>query len=435
MICSRLRSVGIRIIVIIALVLGIFPFGGLYLQTQASDLSFRAGVGYELLSQEYFIDTVAFSGPDSVLSRWALSTNYLDDMKAQIRIDWLPYDDRRLQLRGSWDQTNEFVRGRLTSQWRTPAGGGAIDLWSELESKQRYRGEEEFGDSYWQGWTRLKWTRPISDRWSLIAQGRADGVAFLRPADYNYSYYRVGGETGIQWLVGEFSIADAQLFYYHREVPDSIDLNYESTGIQATLFGFMNHGDLDAFLRFENKDYNRPDHRDDHVRLEAQARHNWRFGLTRHFLRQEIEYESNNYHPEDRINFDYGRFEVAVLFGIQTGILEVALGPRWENLAEDEDTLLTGQDYNEYSARADLNLISPPGWFISAESITGRRDLQNENDYRSDYTFERISLITDVDLGWGLNLNLLFSGEWEWHEVNRDDSRIFLLTTSLAYGF
>ncbi len=435
MICSRLRSVGIRIIVIIALVLGIFPFGGLYLQTQASDLSLKAGVGYELLSQEYFVDTVAFSGPDSVLTQWALTTNYLDDMKAQFRIDWLPYDDRRLQLRGSWDQTNEFVRGRATSQWRIPVGVGTMDLWSELEGKQRYRGEEKFGDSYWQGWTRLKWTRPVDEKWNLVVQGRGDGVAFLRPADYNYSYYRAGGELGLQWLVGEFSTADAQLFYYHREVPDSTDLNYESSGIQATFFGFMDHFDLDAYLRLETKNYNRPAHRDDHLRIEAQARHNWRFGLSGWFLRQEIEYEANNYHPEDQINFDYGRFETAALVGVRVGLFDAALGPRYEHLSEDEDTLLTGQDYDEYSARADLNLVSPPGWFISAESITGRRNLRHENEYRSDFTFERLSLIADVGLGGGLNLSLLFSGEWEWHEVERDDSRIFLINTSLTYGF
>jgi hypothetical protein len=392
-------------------------------------------LGYELLSQEYFVDTVAFSGADSVLTQWALSTNYLDDMKAQFWFDWLPWDNRRLQFRGSWDQTNEFMRGRLTGQWRAPAGGGEFDLWSEIESKQRYRGEEEFGDSYWQGWTRLKWTRPVSNKWSLVLQGRGDGVAFLRPADYNYSYYRLGAEAGVEWLVGEFSTVDARLFHYHREVPDSTDLNYLSSGIQASFFGFMDHGDLDAYARLENKDYNRPGHRDDHVRLEGQVRHNWRFGTGGWLLRQEIEYESNSYHPDDEVNFDYRRFEAAVLSGIESGVVEVALGPRYEYLSEDEDTLLTGRDYNEYSARTDLNLLSPPGWFISAESVYGRRDYEREDDYRSDYTFERLSLIADVGLGGGLNLSLLFSGEWEWHEVERDDSRIFLVTTSLTWGF
>jgi hypothetical protein len=73
--------------------------------------------------------------------------------------------------------------------------------------------------------------------------------------------------------------------------------------------------------------------------------------------------------------------------------------------------------------------------FLSAESVIGYRDLKDNDELLTDYTYERISLIGDIKLVGGLSLNMLLSAEWEWHRIATNDSETYLLASSLMYSF
>lgn len=403
-------------------------------QLWASDLSVKAGIGYEFLSQEYFLDSTGNAAGDSVLENWALTTYYLDDLKARVALNYLPHDDRSVELQATYEQTDEFFRGRLATRLVTRWSQTRFDISAELDTRQRYRGTADFGDSYWQGYGRIKGTRALGNSWSLLAQGKFDGVRFENPADYNYHYYRLGGIVGLQKNFADFSAAEMTLFYTKRQVPDSSDLAYKDLGAQVVYFGFHSRGDIDAILRLQAKDYARKDGRDDYFRTELEVRHRLTFG-TSWFTRQELLFESSRFSEDDLANFDYSRLKLSWTAGLQWTGTSVAVGPVFEVLAEDQDSYFDGEDYSEFGIRGQFDLILPTGTFFSVESDFGQRRYDAVADFQSNFYYERLSLIGEMGLVGDLSLDCLLSAEWEWHDVPQDNTRIYLVSSGLAWTF
>lgn len=402
--------------------------------TFASGLTVRAGLGYDFLSQEYFLDSAALSGPDSTITAWALTTDYLDDVKGQLWLTYSPHDDGHLRIEAAYDQTPEFLRGRLSADHRFRAGKARFRLSGELEGKNRYRGTSEFGDSYLLAETRTRLSVPLSKSMNVNFQVRADGVRFESASIYNYDYYRLSARLGLDRLFEDFSLADFHLSAETRRVPDSSELCYVKIGGALSYFGLYGSGDLDLQAHFEKKDYQQPDGKDDHYRLEAVADHRLRFGR-KWFSRQEIDFELTHFDPDDAVNVSYSRLGIAFLGGLEGIYLSLAGGPDFELLDEQEGDQPVGEDYWEVGGRVDLDYLKPGKLLASVQSILGKRNLKADAELQSDFLFERVNLIGDLTIAGFLRLNLLFSAEWEWHEREEDDCRTFLLSTNLSYTF
>jgi hypothetical protein len=69
------------------------------------------------------------------------------------------------------------------------------------------------------------------------------------------------------------------------------------------------------------------------------------------------------------------------------------------------------------------------------ENQLGHRNYLNNPDYNSDSIFDRITLIGTAWIFRALSVDILFSAEWEWHRVDSDDSRLYLLSAGLSYNF
>ncbi len=415
------------------LLIGFIMFGP-SLPSAAARTQFKAGLGYDFISQEYFADSVSYLGGDSAISEWALKTDYLDDIKGTLSMLYLPYEDRRIELQTSLEQTPDFFRVRLNNGMRLPVGRNRLDIYSDLEMKKRINGESSAGDDYSQGYARARYTLKHSDRFDNWLQVKTDFVSFDSVAAYNYNYYRLGVATGFSYRYSYFSSVDLSAFYLARKVADSSDLDYDSYGAESSTFGFHTSGEYDLFARFERKDYQHSTGKDDQYRLEFQGRNKMRI-TEPFFMRQVLEWESTIYDGNDDANQNYSRTSISFLQGMEFGSSELAAGPTATFLSEESSSLLESEDYTEWGAEIQFDHFSMSGFFLSAKSVTGRRDYENDGDFFSDFLFERVSLIGDLGLMKHLNLSLFYSAEWEWHDLETDDSRIDLLSTNLVYSF
>ncbi len=404
----------------------------------AADLSLRAGLGYDFLSQQYFLDSVYYDGADSTLTEWALKSTYLDDVKGQVTAFIHPLADRSLELQTSLEQTADYLRLKLISNWDLRPGRMRLDIDNEFEWRNRFDPTSQFGDSYLFGYSRVKAAYPTSKSVSLISQARFEGVDFRSGLSTSFDYVRLGGKLGLEKSFPDFSFADFSLTVSGRSVPDSSVMDYSSLGAEGSFFGFLPIGNLDFSARYEFKNYNRPDQQDDQHRFEMYA-HN-RLGLSdRWFSRQDIDLEGVVYSVGDWINADYLRVGGSVMGGMEVGALSLAAGPDVELLTEKRlsgDSLaFDGEDYFESGLKVDLDYIAAGGVFASVESTTGYRDLKYENSFQTGFVYERVYLIGDIKIFSVLNLSVLFSAEWEWHSQRKDNSELYLLSSSLTYAF
>lgn len=396
----------------------------------SSSLELKTSVGYDFVSQEYFLDSVT---TDTTLTVWLLESNYLDDFKGRISLSYFPHEDRRLEFQSSYEQSSELYRMKFYTDWRPKIGKSGLDFKTEIERRGRQKGQTVFGDSYVFGYSRAAFITPVSEKTKLRFQVLGEFVNFDSSGEFSYDYYRVGPRIGINHVFGGFSFLDANIFLNTRQVPDSSLLDYLSFGIDGSYLGIAIGGDIDLYTRFERKDYNRPDARDDHFRFDFDGRGKLNLG-ERYFTRFEFQTEIVLYSPHDPVNFDFGRTGWAALAGVEKAGWSIAAGPAFELMIEQEGSLKSAEDYFEIGGKVDLELLNAGRFFGTFESVLGYRNLSVEEEFQTDFIFQRLNTIGNFTIFGGLNLNWLFSAEWEWHDLKQDNSEIFLLSTNLTYS-
>ncbi len=402
--------------------------------TAASDLSMKAGLGYDFFSQQYFLDSAILSGPESLYTTWSLENDYLDEQKGMLSFTLHPYDDHRLEMTARYEQTSDFIRLKYLNDYTGNLGGGKISLNSQFDWRHRYRGDATFGDSYLYGYGRSKASFPLSSSLSGAGQLQGEFVRFDSSSSLSYNYYRLGGKIGLEKLFRNFSYGNLYLTTTSRRVPDSSQLNYVSFGLEGSLFAFYGGGQADLFVRGEHKDYNQPDNQDDHYRLEIDGQNKIRLSED-YFTEQDLDFELVNYSPEDIINLNYYQAELALLTGFESAGLSIAVGPDFSLLKEEQQEFTTVEDYFETGAKVTTDLIAPGKYFVSLETVLGVRNLKESNDLQTDFSFLRVNLLGDVTILHNIDFNILFSTELEHHDIKTNDSRIYLLSSSLTYQF
>jgi len=220
----------------------------------------------------------------------------------------------------------------------------------------------------------------------------------------------------------------------YRKVPDSTRLDYNSFGIEGTFFGTLPIGSADIVTRWETKDYNKEDYQGDYSRGEFTAR-NKLYINDLWISRQEIDLEIMLYDDLELISNNYCRLNLLLMGGMDWINFSLASGPEFELLKEEANPEFDTEDYLESGFRIDLDYMNPGKILLSLESTIGIRNLEFESDLQTDFVFERVNLINDFNVINDLNLNLIFSAEWEWHHDKEDNNEIYLLSSSLIYKF
>ena len=409
--------------------------GGIWSSIQAAGLSFRAGVGYEFLSQEFFLDSLSRTGADSLAALTALKTTYLDDVRAQLSVSYVPSDRSRPELHSSLEQTRDFVRLKFLADYRPTLGRLRLDWSGEIDWKEGYGDSAKPDDSYVYGYGRARFMLPLSERLSLSWQVRSDFVSFDSAAPYSFDHYRLGGKAGILRTFAGFSSLDMYLFCLARKVPDSSGLEYLSCGAEMSFLGFYPRGELDLLVRVESKNYNLPGKQDDYIRLEADIRNKVSLGNL-FFIRQEVDLEAHSFGQSDFFNNNYQRLELNLVGGVEKHTLSAGLGPHFEVLSEEKNGDMSfGEDYCETGLKTDLDYMNPGLLFCSVESVLAFRNLYQEGDLHSDFLIERLNLLGDWRILGAMSLNILLSAEWEWHEKAEENNRLFLVSAGAYYTF
>ena len=434
---SRLRLRSLRRpwpLLLFASLLGILV-GGPTRQLRASDLSFRAGLGYDYLSQQFYSDSIAFAGPDSSQIAISKSSTYLNDLAGCLSFAYAPQIHPGQEIRADYKQTRDLFRSRLSGRNRWHLGNRRLDLTGELEVRKRFHGESEIGDSFQQALARARLTSPIGSGWSIVTQLRADGVNYDSDNVYAYDYYRLGGSLGVEKLFESLSSATAAVYFTSRQVPDSSELERFDIGLESSYLGLHDHNTLDLAGRIEFKNYRQPAGKDDHLRLELRGDNKLELN-DKFFSRQGLELDVTDYRAESSVNFDFWRLETVLLFGTAWGRLSLALGPELELYGGQQTDALAGiGDYTEWGLRTEAEYFGAHAAFMSVQSSLGRRKLAVTSSYESSYWFERFAIMGNIKFARHLILQLLWSSEWDWHELQENDTRVTLLSTFLMWEF
>ena len=400
-------------------------------------LTVRTGLGYEYMSQEFFLDTQELSGSDSLELSTQLKTTYLDDFKGQVTLSYAPYDDYRLELRGVAEQTSDQLRLRLSTDYRPTLGSVKLNWSAEVERRNDRSTGSDVDYGYVSGYGRAKITVPVWKAVSLWAALRSDFVYFDSIQPDLYDYYRAGGQLGMVHTFSDFSSLNVNLFVTGREVARSVDQDYLNSGLEGLFFGFYAQGQVDALMRYEIRDYEQEAELGDYRRAEFTIanKHSLR---ERFFAREELEIETLRYDTADVLPQDYKRVELTLLAGLSQDSWSIAAGPEIEALQEQASSdYAVGEEYTEIGLKAQFDIILPGKVFASLESVSGRRDLTREGESDvalSDFNYERLNLLADVTILSGLSLNFLAAADWEWHDQPDENSRLYLISTSLTYG-
>ena len=401
-------------------------------------LSLKAGLGYEFMSQEFFLDSLESVGLDSVEIGAALKTTYLDDVKGRLSLDYIPHEDYRLELRGAYEQAPDQFRLRLSSNYRPKLGTVSLDWSSELERRDGSTASADGDQGYLSGNGRAKLTVPVSSVVSLRGQLRSDFVQFDSAGEYAFNYWRFGGQVGVLHYFSNFSSLSVDLFSMNRQVDQFSHQDYRSSGLEGSFFGFYSGGEIDAAIRYETRDYNRSPAVGDYRRSELAARNKHCLGGS-FFAMEELRIEAVRYDSVAFPDVDYERAELTFLAGISRGGWSLAAGPDLELLTEQQlEDFLIGQEYVEIGLKTQFDLVRPGLLFGSLESTVGRRDLKDEaaTEYlHSDFFYERLNLLADWSIAGRLSLSILLSADWEWHDNSEENSRLFLLSSGLYYTF
>ncbi len=416
----------------IVLITVIFLIAGNASGEKSGAFIFRAGLGYDFVSQEYFLDSLRLGGGDSVLELSLLKKDYLDDKKALFFIRYQPGLQGRYILEGSWEQTPDLFRTNGRGFLALGDYKNQLQIEFNIDVKERYRGVVEEGEemTILNGLIRIK--KQLFDGLSGRIRLSGESVIFDTVGTYVYNYSRIGGDLELDLITNNYNSIYSKFGLEKRNVPDSAQLDYKlirgGLGYLGSLFG----GLVTAEAAIESKSYNQTDNPDDYFLMTFNA--DLKLPLAGRFsLIGDFDVENYNFDYENYINEDYYQVHSGLHLGWESGNYSLAIGPEIEFLAIKSESE-NDDDYFEFLGFAGFDYYRKDV-FILLDNQFGRRLYKNDPLFYSDFTFDRLSLIGSLIIFRGLNVDLLFSAEWEWHQVESDDSRLYLLSSSLTYTF
>ncbi len=400
-------------------------------------LSLKVGMGYEFLSQDFYLDSLEQAGADSLDVTTSLKTTYMDDLKGQIRFGYAPSAKPALHFDGIFEQTSDQSRLRGYINHGFAAGPFRLD-WNAEADWRNGKVDPELGDpGYISGNGRLKVALPVSSKTTIWLRGRGDLVRFDSAGSGAFDYTRGGGELGFTRNFGDFSMVSFSGFVIERFVPDNVGEEYQSLGLDLSFLGTLANGDVDLSTHYESRDYDDAGSQNDYRRFDLLLRDNRPFGST-FFTRGEFELELLWFDTTSYLTTNYRRGEASLLAGLNRSWGSIAAGPHIAILSETKaDAYIVGEDYVEYGIKTQLDVIQPGRALASLESITGRRNLRDEGSSeltQTDFTFERLNLLLDWSLAGRISVNALVSTEWEWHKNSGENNRLVLFNTGLTYS-
>ena len=398
-------------------------------------LSVKAGLGYDFVSQEYFTSSSRYDSsliPDP-LNAVFLKKDYLDDTKGLLYLRLNPGGKGDHILEVGWEQTPDIYRALGWGHFTLRGYGGRVETDFKAEVKERYRGTLEAGEelSFFQARVnyRKKWNEYLESTTRIFAEK----AAFDSAAPYAPDFSRVGGEMGLNLVTQDLQSVFMTAGVEKRNVPDSSWLDYWLVRGNFDYAGELLGCQITSELGIEDKDFDSPEDRDDYLLTAFSVEMKGPIGRE-YFVRPILNLEYFNFRVANFLNDDYLLLRSGLLLGWESDRLSISLGPKME-LLEIASELPNDDDYLEFCGFAGFDFIHSDRILFLLENQLGRRNYLNEPPYYSDFLFERVNLIGSLKVFRTLSFDILLSAEWEWHEIDSDDSRLYLLSSGLSYTF
>lgn len=410
---------------------------GIVLADSSGVFGIRSGIGYDYISQEYFLDSLRLAGEDSLVTATLLKRQYLDDKKAFLYFSM----DNRLPLDGSdsyyleagWEQTDEIMRGVAHASYGASSQKNRFNAELDLDLKKRYRGETSPGEEVTVLDSRLKYSRGLSEKTSAGLTLYGEGVWFDSATSFVYDYNRIGLTAGLDLLSDNFNAISVSLTGELRNVPDSSDLDYKLVRGNVGFLGSLLNAYGSANLALEYRNYRLPGNLDDYFLASFYAAADWPLSRN-YYLSVNPDLEIFDYSSNDFVNSDYFLGRLDLLLKRSLGPVTLSAGPAGE-LYSVSTEFIEDDDYYELGAKVGMDYVGLGGSIILLENQVGFRNYKTAQIYTSDFTFDRLTLIGSARIWDGLSFDLFLSAEWEWHQIDSDDNRIYLITTSVSYTF
>ncbi len=421
----------------LALVLFIINAGAV-LADSSGGFNLRAGVGYDYISQEYFLETdSAYLNPDTSLKSALLKKDYLNNKKGFLFLGYIsnPKIDGKFNqiYEVGWEQTEELFRilasGRVGKKWQKSQLEGNF----RLELKENYKSTADPGEELTILNGYLDYRYQLSNMTNLRSRIYGERVIFDTVESYIYNYSRYGIELGFGLFTHDLNSISVTSAFEIRDVPDSNQLDYGLLRGNLDYFGTVFGAYLTADFGLELRNYNQSNSRDDYLLLNFNS--DFRIPLGRNFFlttKQNVEYF--NFSQDGFINDDYYLARLGVFTEHNLGRFSASFGPEIELLNIDSD-YTNDDDYAEIMAVIGADYFGSGGLFFMIENKFGKRNYKNDSVYRSEFLFDRANLIGSARIFGDLNFDILLSFDIEFHDIQSDYSRLYLVSGGLSYHF
>lgn len=404
-------------------------------QTTENDLDFSVGIGYDQISQGYYltvIDTLTID-EDSITSLKQTSDD-INAVRLKTLVDWT----RQVGRRGVFNLNNlslisgDDLKNNLELSYRI----GALRLENHLDIRAVWDVDDANSAGYVTNSLTGKLRPRIGNSLFLVARNSFDIVRYdgsdQFSFDYNYNRFSIGIEK-------EFGFTDLIALAYRndqRVVSDSTRLNYSRHRILFDLswspsftFSFDMNNEIMRIL--SNKENNYDDAWEDYLETELTFRptFDWKFAIENRF-------EYTTFDSQDFVNFDYiyNTSELSASRFLSTN-LELFVKPSaamfWSRYEEYQD-----QDYQQFAMEYGFDLSIGDRLWVDISHKFGRRDYTGDTyGLYTDYTLNQFNLLGDLKIYGGLTLSGIVSIDWENHDLSEDNNSLSLISAGLDYRF
>jgi hypothetical protein len=423
---------------ILLLLINIVFIAGIVRADNSGDFSFKVGIGYDFISQEYFYDSLGYSifadsSADLYVAASILEKDYLDDKKglAYIKFDSGKKGKKVLEL--GWEQTPEFYRAVGRGNLLLGKNSDFLDVDFDFDMKKKYRGEKVEGEEITTIGSRLKYRHAFANGMETSIHLKAENVDFDSTGQYIYNYSKIGYEAGLIYFSPEFNSIHFLVSAENRFVPDSARMEYFSFRTSLGYSGVLFKNQFVGEITFENRSYNQSDEKDDYRHasilsiIQTPIRSN-------KLLKSELMLDYFDYNDENTVYDDYLVSSGKILFGLELDRISLAVGPHLEFLSFVRGSNF-GENYWEYAAHLEFDFYNLNKIFLLFENQFGKRNYPSNHEFYSNYVFDRASLLGNIRIWKNLSFDIMFSAEWEWHKKSSDNSRLFLFSSSFNYSF
>ena|GEM_PF-2130650 len=402
----------------------------------AGDLRLSVGTEYEYISSDFYLlseDTLAID-PDSLdaLKRSIDAANEIS-LFGKIRYGHEFSDAAKMEIYNRTSASTESFKSNLDIRFYL--GAFKIINYLNLRNLDR-KGEESLNHDYITNTTYAIARPHLGKGYYVQLKNSFEFTRYDDPTGYFYDY----NYNKLNFMIEKDFGFDGRIAAGYR---NDIKRVADSTRLEYDRHLFILEGDyspswrLRAYLYNEfsikdaQKEYNIEDGSINNLELTVNYSPSFDFSLR--FFSQ---FEYTTYEAEDFVYFDQYYIKSKLDFRYSVGEkLTFSLGPHYRRLTA-QNSEFDSQDFYEYSIEPRIEYILGTRLWLDVSFEIGRHIYSGVNSVLfSNHNLYQFNLLFDALLTDHIAFNVLASIDWERHQLEVDNTNLYLITSSLEYRF